>query len=146
VAQFGFVVIQNPTHLSVPIPGESLATEHMLLKSFLAAGIPLALGSDGGPKEQNPFLNLMLATLHPAEPTEALSREDALMAYTAGGAYAEGQEQRKGRIALGLAADIAVLSQDVLTIPPPQLPATTSLLTLVDGEVIFEDPVFAPSK
>jgi predicted amidohydrolase YtcJ len=146
VAQFGFVVIQNPTHLSVPIPGESLATEHMLLKTFLAAGIPLALGSDGGPREQNPFLNLMLATLHPAEPTEALSREAALMAYTAGGAYAEGQEQRKGRIAPGLAADLAVLSQDVLTIPPPQLPATTSLLTLVDGEVIFEDPALASTK
>jgi predicted amidohydrolase YtcJ len=146
VAQFGFVVIQNPTHLSVPIPGESLATEHMLLKSFMAAGIPLALGSDGGPKEQNPFLNLMLATMHASEPTEALSREAALMAYTAGGAYAEGQDQRKGRIAPGFAADIAVLSQDVLTIPPPQLPATTSLLTLVDGEVIFEDPVLAPPK
>ena len=40
----------------------------MLLKSFIAAGIPLALGSDGGPKEQNPFLNLMLATLYPGEP------------------------------------------------------------------------------
>jgi predicted amidohydrolase YtcJ len=146
VAQFGFVVIQNPTHLSVPIPGESLATEHMLLKSFLAAGIPLALGSDGGAREQNPFLNLMLATLHAAEPAEAVTREAALMAYTAGGAYAEGQEQRKGRIAPGLAADLAVLSQDVLTIPPPQLPATTSLLTLVDGEVIFEDSALASTK
>jgi predicted amidohydrolase YtcJ len=146
VAELGFVVIQNPTHLTVPIPGESLASEHMLLKSFVAAGIPLALGSDGGPKEQNPFLNLMLATLHTSEPTEAPSREAALMAYTAGGAYAEGQDQRKGRIAPGFAADIAVLSQDVLTIPPPQLPATTSLLTLVDGEVIFEDAVFASAK
>jgi predicted amidohydrolase YtcJ len=144
VVQFGLVVIQNPTHLALPIPGESLASEHMLLKSFVAAGIPLALGSDGGPKEQNPFLNLMLATLHTSEPTEALSREAGLTAYTAGGAYAEGQDQRKGRIAPGFAADIAVLSQDVLTIPPPQLPATTSLLTLVDGEVIFEDPALAP--
>lgn len=87
----------------------------------------------------------MLATLHTSEPTEALSREAALMAYTVGGAYAEGQDQRKGRIAPGFAADIAVLSQDVLTIPPPQLPATT-LLTLVDGEVIFEDAVFASAK
>jgi predicted amidohydrolase YtcJ len=68
----------------------------------------------------------MLATLHTSEPTEALSREAALMAYTAGGAYAEGQDQRKGRIAPGFAADIAVLSQDVLTIPPPQLPATSN--------------------
>ncbi|MGC2471962.1 MAG: amidohydrolase family protein, partial [Pseudolabrys sp.] len=89
---------------------------------------------------------VMLATLHTSEPTEALSREAALMAYTVGGAYAEGQDQRKGRIAPGFAADIAVLSQDVLTIPPPQLPATTNLLTLVDGEVIFEDAVFASAK
>ena len=144
--QFGLVVIQNPTHLALPMPGESLASEHMLLKSFMAAGIPLALGSDGGPGEQNPFLNLMLATLHTSEPTEALSREAALMAYTAGGAYVEGQDQRKGRIAPGLAADLAVLSQDVLTIPTPQLPATTSLLTLVDGEVVFEDAVFTQFK
>jgi predicted amidohydrolase YtcJ len=146
VAQLGLVVIQNPTHLSVPIAGESLASEHMLLKSFIAAGIPLALGSDGGPREQNPFLNLMLATLNTAEPAEALTREAALMAYTAGGAYAEGQEQSKGRIAPGFAADIAVLSQDVLSIPAPQLPATTSLLTLVEGEVIFEDAVFSSAK
>jgi len=75
-----------------------------------------------------------------------LTREQALTAYTSGGAYAEGQEKRRGRIAPGLAADIAVLSQDVLTVPPPQLPSTTSLLTLVDGEVIFEDPVLASTK
>jgi len=118
----------------------------MLLKSFISAGVPLALGSDGGPKEQNPFLNLLLATLHQGEPTEALSREAALIAYAAGGAYAEGQDQRKGRIAPGLAADLAVLSQDVLTIPMSQLPATASLLTLVDGEVIFEDVVLTSSK
>jgi predicted amidohydrolase YtcJ len=145
VVQFGLVVIQNPTHFT-PMPGESLANEHMLLKSFVAAGIPLALGSDGGPNEQNPFLNLMLATLHAGEPAEALTREAALTAYTAGGAYAEGQEQRKGRIAPGLAADLAVLSQDVLTIPTPQLPATTSLLTIVDGEVIFADALFTSSN
>jgi hypothetical protein len=34
-----------------------------------------------------------------------------------------------------------VLSQDVLTVPTPQIPATTSLLTMVDGEVIFEDAI-----
>jgi predicted amidohydrolase YtcJ len=39
-------------------------------------------------------------------PGEALTREETLTAYTAGGAYAEGQERRKGRIAPGLAADL----------------------------------------
>lgn len=55
VVQFGLVVIQNPTHLALPMPGETLASEHMLLKSFIAAGIPLALGSDGGRRNKTPF-------------------------------------------------------------------------------------------
>ena len=45
---------------------------------------------------------------------------------------------RKGRLAPGYAADFAVLSQDVLTIPARDLPGTTSLLTVVDGIVIHE--------
>jgi len=139
-AQLGLVVIQNPTHLAIPpIAGKKMLDHEIVLKSFVNAGIPLALGSDGGVAEQNPFLNLMLAVLVPSDPSEALTREQALTAYTAGGAYAEGQDQRKGRLAPGFTADLAVLSQDVLTVPTSRLPATTSLLTMVDGEVIFED-------
>jgi predicted amidohydrolase YtcJ len=147
VAQLGLVVIQNPTHLAIPpIAGKKMLDHEIVLKSFVNAGIPLALGSDGGVKEQNPFLNLMLAVLVPSDPSEALTREQALTAYTTGGAYAEGQDQRKGRLAPGLAADLAVLSQDVLTVPTSQLPATTSLLTMVDGEVIFEDAVLVSPR
>ncbi len=147
VAGLGLVVIQNPTHLAIPPTARKKEHEHnIVLKSLENAGIPLALGSDGGPREQNPFLNLMLAVVFPNEPAEALTREQALTAYTAGGAYAEGEERRKGRLAPGFAADLAVLSQDVLTIPMAQLPATTSLLTIVDGEVIFADPMFTSSN
>ena len=114
-----------------------------LLASLLAAGVPLALGSDGGADEANPFLNIMLASTYAASPSEALSREQALLAYTAGGAFAERQERYKGRIAPGMAADLAVLSQDILTVPAPALPATTSLLTLVDGQIVYEDASLA---
>ncbi|OKO80086.1 amidohydrolase family protein [Bradyrhizobium sp. NAS96.2] len=147
VAGLGLVVIQNPTHLAIPPTARKKEHEHsIVLKSLEDAGIPLALGSDGGPREQNPFLNLMLAVVFPNEPAEALTREQALTAYTAGGAYAEGEERRKGRLAPGFAADVAVLSQDVLTIPTAQLPSTTSLLTIVDGEVIFADAMFTSSN
>jgi len=140
VAQLGVVVTQNPTHLAIPpIAGKKMLDHEVALKGLVNAGIPLALGSDGGVNEQNPFLNLMLAVLVPSDPSEAITREQALTAYTSGGAYAEGQEKRRGRLAPGFAADIAVLSQDVLTVPTQQIPTTTSLLTMVDGEVIFED-------
>ena len=44
---------------------------------------------------------------------------------------------------------VAVLSQDILTVPAHALPATRSLLTSVDGEIVFEDrapAATAPSK
>jgi predicted amidohydrolase YtcJ len=136
--ELGVVVTQNPTHLA-PADTPAARQTQTLLASLLRAGIPLALGSDAAGGESNPWFNLMLALRNGAT-GEQLTREQALFACTVGGAYAERQEARRGRIAIGHAADLALLSQDVLTVPVAELPATRSLLTLVDGEVIFESP------
>jgi predicted amidohydrolase YtcJ len=141
--RLGVVVIQNPTHLESSPGGLKVLHEELPLNTLSRAGIVVALGSDAGPRERNPFLNFMLAITDASQPSEALSREQALKAYTSGGAHAGRQEARQGRIAPGMAADLAVLSQDVLTVPVQQLPATKSLLTLVDGEVVFEDPLLS---
>ena len=121
------------------------ADQFIPLRSILAAGIPLALASDSKNVDgtANPFLNMMLAVSYPRRPREAITREQALTAYTAGGAYAEREEAHKGRIMPGLAADLAVLSQDILTAPLEALPATTSLLTVVDGAIVHADGPFA---
>jgi predicted amidohydrolase YtcJ len=128
--ELGVVVVLNPTHFFAaslyPKKGYSPA------KSLLKAGVPIAIGSDG---PMSPGLNLQLAIANPGNAAESLTREEALAAYTRGGAYAEFAESEKGTIAVGKLADLAILSQNVLTAPVAELPATTSVLTIVDGKV-----------
>ena len=153
----GLVVIQNPLHFD-PSPMNPSATAPtgtrypparaatlFPMKSLVADGVPLAMGSDAGGDAASPWLNIMLASIHPMNPPEALTVEQGLLAYTSGGAYAEGKEGERGMIRVGMQADLALLSQDVLTVPPPQLPATRSVLTIVDGKVAYEEPAPPPS-
>jgi predicted amidohydrolase YtcJ len=104
-------------------------------RTWQRAGIPLAYGSDNSP---NPFLDLMLVITSPTDPSEALSREEAVTMFTRGSAYAEFQEDQKGTLAPGRLADLAVLSQDIFSVRPDALPATTSVLTMVGGRVVYQ--------
>ncbi len=56
-----------------------------------------------------------------------------MRAYTSGSAFTEFQERRKGTIAPGFLADLAVLSKDVFAVPREQIPGTTSVMTIVGG-------------
>jgi predicted amidohydrolase YtcJ len=137
--RLGIVVVQNPTHLAVPVLAARWGAERVarsqMLRGILAAGIPLAIGSDG---PANPYLNIMFAAMNPANTSQALTREQAVVAYTRMSAYAEHAERDKGTLAVGKLADLAVLSQDIFTIPLQALPGTTSVLTLVGGRVTHD--------
>ncbi|HVY03949.1 MAG TPA: amidohydrolase [Caulobacterales bacterium] len=146
--QLGVMVVQNPLHFDDVRDGRGLSLTHARkdpLQTLLNEDVPLAFGSDvafgsdAGGAAANPFLNMMLAVQYPANPVESLSREQALEAYTAGGAYAEGEERTRGRLAVGMDADLAVLSQDILESPLATLPGTRSILTIVDGDVVYEE-------
>ena len=130
--------MQNPAHLTIPEImtaryGASRTATVEPLKSMVAAGIPIALGGDG---PMNPFLNMMFAIAHPNNPSEAMTREQVVTAYTTGSAYAEFAEREKGQLKAGMLADIAVLSQDIFTVGADKLPATTSVFTIVDGKTV----------
>jgi len=105
---------------------------------LLAASIPLALGSDG---PTNPYLNIMFASLDPDRPSEAITREQAVIAYTLTSAYAEFAEKDKGSLESGKLADLAVLSQDIFTIDSSELPKTESVLTMVGGKIVYDGKV-----
>jgi predicted amidohydrolase YtcJ len=87
------------------------------MRSMLAAGIPMQFGSDG---PVNPFRNIQLAEQHPTNPPEAITRDQAIAAYT------------HATLVRGQPADLAVLTGDV------DDPETRSVLTIVGGEVVYE--------
>jgi len=137
------ILVQNPLHFALSDVlkkrfGESRHSVMQPLRSVIEAGIPIALASDYTPGPANPFLDLMFAVTHPTNPDEAITIEQAVIAYTHGGAYAEHQEWRKGTLTPGKWADIAVLSQDIFTIEPAAFPGTTSLMTIVGGEIEYD--------
>ncbi|GAB4041627.1 amidohydrolase [Spirosoma gilvum] len=134
--QMGIIIVQNPTHFA-PMEGFPMgppATHGMAMKTLLNDHIPVAIGSDG---PFNPYLNIMFATTHPRRPSEALSREQAVIAYTRTAAYAEFAENTKGTLTVGKVADLAVLSQNIFKVPAPKLLQTESVLTMVNGVVVY---------
>lgn len=135
----GVIVVQNPSHFTIAETmvaryGDRARTSQPA-RSLIAAGNRFALGSDG---PLNPFLNMFFAAIHPTNPSESLTVEQSLRAYTEGAAFAEFREKEKGRIAPGLLADLAVLSQDIFAVAPPELPKTASVMTIVGGKVVWE--------
>jgi predicted amidohydrolase YtcJ len=134
----GVVVVENPSHfmLADVMKARYGGAHTQRLKSLVAAGIPVALGSDG---PMNPYLNMMFAGMHADNPAEAIAAEDAVRLYTRGSAYAEFAENDKGTLQPGMLADLALLSQDIFQSPPDALPKTESLLTMIGGRIVREN-------
>ena len=140
VKAMGMLVVQNPTHFTFPDIfmaryGRERLEWMQPMKSLLDAGIPLAIGSDG---PMNPFVNIMAAVTHPTNPKEALTREQAVSAYTWGAAFAEFKEKEKGRLVVGSLADLAVLSADVFTVPVNEMEQIRSVMTMLGGRVVHD--------
>jgi predicted amidohydrolase YtcJ len=70
-------------------------------------------------------------------PEQRVSVRQAVDAYTQGSAYAEFAEGRVGTLEVGKFADLAVLSQDIFSVPAQSVGRTRVLLTLVGGQIVY---------
>jgi hypothetical protein len=141
IQRLGVIVVQNPPDFRIPTGAPPQLTRAMFpqpVATLLKHHVILAFGSDG---PWNPFENLQLAVDDQWQPTESISREQAVTAYTYGSAYAEFEDQTKGRLNVGQKADLAILSQDIFTIPVRQIGTTRSVLTMIGGKVVHDDKV-----
>ena len=115
------------------------------LRDLMNSGIPLALTSDAfRVSPANPWIGLSWAVTGKSvsgseilAKDNRLTREEALKLYTLGAAWFEHHENEKGKIAPGNLADFALLSADYFTVPDDEIKHITSILTIVDGRVVF---------
>lgn len=120
-------------------------------RSLFNAGVIVNGGSDHMVKwdantsinPYNPFLAMWTVVTRTTErgtvimPTEAITREEALKMYTINNAYASFEESLKGSIEPGKLADMAILSDDLLTCPVDQIKNIESDLTLLGGKIVY---------
>ena len=71
------------------------------------------------------------------EPSQKMTRLEALKSYTINGAYGAFEEKNKGSIEIGKVADFAVFSQNLITVPDDKILDTKVLYTIVNGKIEY---------
>jgi len=94
------------------------------------AGQPLDGGGQGGATLTGGF----------DTPSERVSIEQAVNAYTRGGAYAAFADAQVGTLEPGKEADLVVVSQDLFRVAPETVGQTRALMTMVGGRVVYGTP------
>jgi predicted amidohydrolase YtcJ len=115
-------------------------------RSLLDAGAHLAFGSDWTAAPLDPLLGIYAAvtrrTLDGKNPNgwvpgEKITVEEALRAYTAGNAYGVFAERNRGKLVPGYLADVVLLDQDLIAVPPTEIERVKVRVTIVGGKVVF---------
>jgi predicted amidohydrolase YtcJ len=151
LAQLGVIASMQPVH----------ATQDMLVadkvwgarcagaypwRSLLDTGAVLAFGSDSPVEDLDVIKGIHAAVTRRCAdgspgpdgwyPEQRLTVAEAVYAYTAGAAYASGEETIKGTLSPGKLADLVVLSQDIFVVDPMAILETKVLATMFDGEFV----------
>jgi predicted amidohydrolase YtcJ len=124
--------------------GRERAEEMFTTASFIRERIPFAMSTDCPVTFPDPTLNISVAmtrwtmTGDVVGPQERITLEQALYAYTMGGAYAAFEENVKGSLQPGRLADLVVWTGNPFGAEPDQIREMTSRMTMIDGQVVFE--------
>lgn len=113
-------------------------------RRLLDAGVPLA-GSSDAPIEATDVVAAMAAAVDRTElaPAQAITGAEALALFTTGGSRARRTEDRLGRLAPGLRADLVVLDRDPSTAASRDLAGTRVLATVIGGHLLHRDPTLS---
>ncbi len=136
--------------------GPERAKTTYAFRSLRDAGARLAFGSDWFVAPATPLEGIYAAVTrrtlddkHPGGwiPEQKITVEDALRAYTTGGAYASFQENGIGSLKVGKLADIVIIDRDLTKIPPETIRDARIDYTIVGGRIVYDrNPIMSSQR
>ena len=117
-------------------------------QSFVKSGSIIPGGSDAPVERGEPMIEFYAAVARKDlkgfsgagwHPEEALRREQAIKMFTIWAAYAAFEEKLRGSIEVGKLADLTVLSADIMKIPEVEILKTRCVVTIIGGEIVYEE-------
>ncbi len=111
-------------------------------RSLREAGIRLVFGSDWPVVTLDPLLGIWGAVnrrpLAQDVKNHRQTLTEAILSYTRDAAYAEFQEEKKGRIKVGMWADLVLLSDDIFALPAERLNEVRVERTVCNGRMVYQ--------
>jgi TonB family protein len=117
-------------------------------QTLIKLGCKIAGGSDAPVERGEPMIEFYAAvsrkdirgfTGEGWHPEQKVSREDALKMFTLWAANAAFEESIRGSIEVGKLADFTILSADIMKIPEPEILNTRCVMTVIGGEIAFDE-------
>jgi predicted amidohydrolase YtcJ len=152
-AKLGVIASMQPSHAIGDLYfaparlGKDRLHEGYRWKDFLDSGAVIAAGSDAPVEVGDPRIEFYAAVYRHSltgfanadwHLDEAVTRDQALRMLTWAPAYAAFAEKDRGTLEAGKKADVTVFSKDLMTVTPPEILKVDTVLTIVDGKVVFE--------
>ena len=106
----------------------------------------MIFGSDWDVADLNPLVGLQAAVTRVDKanrfpggwhPEQKIPMEMAIRMGTIEGAYATGEEDKKGSIEVGKLADLTMLTEDPFKVPGDEVKNIKALMTIVGGEIVW---------
>ncbi len=125
--------------------GREKALQTPRLRKLVDSGIPLAMSTDAFRAATfNPWVGISwmvsgksVSGSEVLAKDNRLSRAEALKLFTSGPAWFMNTEAEMGLIAPGNLADFVILDRDYFSVPEDQIKSVSSVLTIMDGKVVF---------
>lgn len=131
--------------------GKQQAKRTPPIRRMLEMGVPVGAGTDATRvSSYNPFLSLYwlitgktIGGLSLYTEENRFDRSEALKLYTMGSSWFSTEDGKKGALASGQLADLAVLSTDYFSIPEEEIKSLESVLTIVGGRIVHATNEFS---